>query len=208
MASPRPGAERAIRQIAQPAKEAVRAAVRASRAARSSDDRLTDDRARTELLLAELGKWTPRVVAAYANAGDEPGTPEVLDALVTRGATVLLPVLSATVAGPRSPGVWAVYEGRAGLRSGLRGIPEPVSEPLGATAIQQAELVIMPGIAGTPAGDRLGTGGGWYDRALVGTSSPRWMLLNDDELYESVPTDPWDLPVSVIVTPTCVVRCR
>ena len=160
------------------------------------------------MLLAELGKWTPRVVAAYANAGDEPGTPEFLEALLTRGVTVLLPVLSATVAGPRSPGVWAVYEGRAGLRSGLRGIPEPVSEPLGATAIQQAELVIMPGIAGTPAGDRLGTGGGWYDRALVGTSSPRWMLLNDDELYESVPTDPWDLPVSVIVTPTCVVRCR
>jgi 5-formyltetrahydrofolate cyclo-ligase len=33
------------------------------------------------------------------------------------------------------------------------------------------------------------------------------MLLNDDELHESVPLDPWDLPVSVIVTPTRVVRC-
>ena len=208
MASPIPGAERAIRQIAQPTKDAVRAVVRGVRAARHRDVRLADDRARTELLLGELGDWTPRVVAAYASAGDEPGTAELLDALVARGATVLLPVLSATAAGPRGVGEWAVYDGREGLRSGLWGIPEPASEPLGPAAIEEAELVIMPGIAGTPAGDRLGTGGGWFDRSLVGTSSPRWMLLNDDELYESVPTDPWDLPVSVIVTPVRVVRCR
>jgi 5-formyltetrahydrofolate cyclo-ligase len=208
MASPTPGAERAIRQIDQPAKDAIRAEVRASRAARTAEDRLADDLARTGLLLAALDDWTPRMVAAYASTGDEPGTPDLLDALVARGATVLLPVLSATVAGPRATAEWAVYEGRGSLRSGLWGIPEPTSGVLGVTAIEQAELVVLPGMAGTVSGDRLGTGGGWYDRALVGTTSPRWMLLNDDELYESVPLGPWDLPVSRIVTATRVVRCR
>jgi len=208
MASPTPGAERAIRQIVQPAKDAIRAVVRASRAARTAEDRRTDDLARTELLLSDLQEWTPRVVAAYASTGDEPGTDALLDALVARGVTVLLPVLSATAAGPRATAEWAAYEGRGALRSGLWGIPEPTSRTLGVTAIEQAELVVMPGIAGTVAGDRLGTGGGWYDRALVGTTSPRWMLLNDDELYESLPLDPWDLPVTAIVTPTRVLRCR
>ena len=208
MASPTPGAERESRKVVHPAKAAVRAAVNASRAARTTEDRLADDRARTTLVLAALGEWMPQVVAAYASVGDEPGTADLLDELVARGATVLLPVLSANATGPRRAAEWAMYEGREMLRSGLWGIPEPSSELLGTAAIRRAELVIMPGIAGTPAGDRIGTGGGWYDRALVGTGSPRWMLLNDDELYESVPLGPWDLPVSRIVTATRVVRCR
>jgi len=208
MASSSAGAERARPQIGQPTKDAIRAAVRASRAARTPNERLADDRARTELLLAALDGWTPTVVAAYASAGAEPGTGELLEALAAQGVAVLLPLLSPTAEGPRRTPDWAVYEGRAGLRSGLWDIPEPTSEPLGVAAIEQAELVIVPGMAGTLAGDRLGTGGGWYDRALAGTTSERWLLLNDDELYESLPLDPWDLPVSAIVTPTRVVRCR
>ncbi len=208
MASPTPGAERENRKVVQPAKAAIRVAVKASRMARTPADRLADDRARTALVLAALGSWTPRVVAAYAGVGAEPGTAELLDALASRGVTVLLPVLSVEAAGRLGAAQWALYEGQEQLRSGLRGIPEPTSEPLGAGAIGQAELVLLPGIAGTASGDRLGTGGGWYDRALVGTGSPRWMLLNDDELFEAVPLDPWDLPVTAIVTPTRVVRCR
>ena len=208
MASSSPGAERARPQIGQSTKDAIRAAVRASRAARTPDERLADDRARTELLLAALADRTPAVVAAYASAGAEPGTGELIEALATRGATVLLPLLTPTAEGPRRSPDWAVYEGRAGLRSGLWDIPEPTSVPRGVDAIQQAELVILPGIAGTLGGDRLGTGGGWYDRALAGTTSERWLLLNDDELYESLPLDPWDLPVSAIVTPMRIVRSR
>jgi 5-formyltetrahydrofolate cyclo-ligase len=208
MASSSPGAERARPQIGQPTKDAIRAAVRASRAARTPNDRLADDSARTGLVLAALDGVRPGVVAAYANVGGEPGTGGLLEALAARGLTVLLPLLAPTAEGPRRAPDWAVYEGRARLRSGLWGIPEPTSEPLGAGAIEQAELVIVPGIAGTLGGDRLGTGGGWYDRALAGTTSERWLLLNDDELYESLPLEEWDLPVSAIVTPTRVVRCR
>lgn len=207
MASPEPGAERETPQIGQRGKEEIRARTRKSRATRSADTRVTDDVARTKLLLNILGSWTPRIVAAYASTGDEPGTQTLIDALVKRGSKLLLPVLSATWSGPRREADWATYEGWDRLRRGLWGIPEPDSEPLGPVAIASADLVLLPGLAGSQDGARVGMGGGWYDRALVGTTCPRWLLLNDDELYESLPRDPWDLPVSTIITPTRVVRC-
>lgn len=189
------------------AKDTQRAAVRALRAARSQSEREAADRARTEALLSALGDWRPEVVAAYASVGPEPGTADLLDALAA-WATVLLPVLSAASEGPRRDPDWAVYEGRDQLRTGLWGIPEPTGATLGPDAIGRADLVVLPGLAGTPDGDRLGTGGGWYDRALAGNGAARWMLLYDDELYEAVPVDPWDLPVSVIVTERRVLRCQ
>ncbi len=196
-----PVTERAGSRIA---KDALRGKIRTSRAA--VVDRAADDAARTELLLSALGEWRPACVAAYVSTGDEPGTADLLDAFAG-WATVLLPVLSPTPSGPRRDPDWAMYEGRERLRAGLWGIPEPTSAPLGAEAVYRADLVLLPGLAATPDGDRLGTGGGWYDRALAGVGAPRWLLLHDDEVVASVPVDPWDLPVSVIVTERRVLRC-
>ncbi len=204
MPSPDPVTERAVPRIG-PTKDQIRAAVGRSRAARSAEDRRAADEARTRSVLGALGDWRPAVVAAYANVDGEPATGDLVDA-IAEWATVLLPVLTA-VPGTRRGPAWAVYEGRASLRMGLWGIPEPMGMPAEENPLLDADLVILPGIAGTPTGERLGTGGGWYDRALVGSSAPRWLLLHDDEVYESLPTDDWDLPVSVLVTERRVLRC-
>ena len=205
MPSPDPVTERAVPTIG-PTKHQIRAAVGRSRATRSAEARKAGDEARTRSVLRALGDWRPAVVAAYANVDGEPATGDLIDA-IAEWARVLLPVLSGSAGSRRSP-AWAVYEGRAGLRAGLRGIPEPTGAPDGQDALLAADLVIVPGIAGTPTGDRLGTGGGWYDRSLVGSSAPRWMLLHDDEVYESLPVDEWDLPVSMIITDRRVLSCR
>jgi 5-formyltetrahydrofolate cyclo-ligase len=63
---------------------------------------------------------------------------------------------------------------------------------------------VCPGVAGSRAGDRLGRGGGSYDRALA-RSAPttlRCLLLYDDEVVDAVPTDAHDERVDVLVTPT------
>lgn len=204
MPSPDPVTERAVPRIG-PTKDEIRLRVGRSRADRPEDVRRAGDQARTRSVLDTLGDWRPGVVAAYANVAGEPATAELIDA-ISAWATVLLPVLTRST-GSRGGPTWAVYEGRTRLRAGLWGIPEPSGVPGGQDAILTADLVILPGIAGSPAGDRVGTGGGWYDRALVASPAPRWLLLNDDEVYSSLPADPWDLPVSTLVTERRVIRC-
>ena len=60
----------------------------------------------------------------------------------------------------------------------------------------------------TPDGRRLGTGGGWYDRALTyaAPDATVGVLIGEDELVDDVPTDPWDVPVDLIVTPSRTLR--
>jgi 5-formyltetrahydrofolate cyclo-ligase len=197
------------------AKAAVRSAVLRRRAARPEQDRLTADEARTRLLLARLDQRPPGLVAAYLSAGVEPGTLNLIAWLASRDIAVMLPVVGARPdgTGPGEP-AWALYTGPEALRVGPLSILEPTGEALPATAIAAADLVICPGLAGTPGGARLGRGSGWYDRALpyVADAAQIWMLLNDDEVLDDLPTARHDRRVHTIVTPLrfldCVPRTR
>ncbi len=135
------------------------------------------------------------MVAAYAARPDEPATAELIEHLRRAGVRVLLPVLR------REP-AWAWYSGPEELSPGPLGIPAPNGPSLGPQALGQADWVWLPGLAGTPDGRRLGTGGGWYDRALAwaGAHATVGMLLFDDEVLDDLPTDPWDRPVQLLVT--------
>nr|NLI50249.1 5-formyltetrahydrofolate cyclo-ligase [Propionibacterium sp.] len=135
-------------------------------------------------------------VALYASTGDEPDTWELLARLHAAGVRVMLPVL----AGRRHPD-WAWYAGPDALRPGWHGILEPTTAPLGAGALASVSVVFCSALAATPAGDRLGGGGGWYDRALAHASGALVAALCfDEEVLPTLPTDPWDRRVDVVLT--------
>jgi 5-formyltetrahydrofolate cyclo-ligase len=187
------------------AKRTIRAEIRRRRATRTAAAKAADDTARTRRLVGLLSASSGAVVAAYLSAGTEPDSLGVVDWLATRRVTVLLP--ASTDGAWRVP-AWARYAGADRLRPGPRGIPEPTSAVLPAEAIGRADVVICPGLAGTPDGDRLGRGGGWYDRALPAASGELILLLNDDEVRDWLPTGPLDRRVDAIVTPTRSLQCR
>lgn len=160
--------------------------------------------------LADRLLETPEVrraasVAAYVSVGSEPGTGPLLEALAGLGRRVLLPVLL-----PDLDLDWAAYAGPRDLARAGRGLLEPSGPRLGPDAVATADVVLVPALAVDGQGNRLGKGGGSYDRALgrvpVGTFV--CALLHDGELLDSVPVEEHDRPVTAVATPSGLTRLR
>lgn len=162
-------------------------------------------RATAEHLLATDEVRRAATVAAYVSVGQEPGTGPLLDGLMAAGKRVILPIVL--------PGLdldWAVYAGDISLKPARWGLLEPTTPRLGREAIATADVVLAPGLAATPAGDRLGQGGGCYDRALarvpVGTFV--CVVLHEEEVLDNLPVAEHDRPVTAIATAQGVRRCQ
>jgi len=142
-------------------------------------------------------------VAAYIAVGSEPGTAPLLHALFAAGKRIVLPVLL-----PDGDLDWAAYAGDQDLAPARFGLLEPVGSPLGVEAVATADAVLVPGLAVSARGERLGRGGGSYDRALgrvpVGTFT--CVLLYDGEVGIDVPVEPHDRPVTAAASPSGIVR--
>jgi 5-formyltetrahydrofolate cyclo-ligase len=149
------------------------------------------------LSLPEVG--AAGTIAAYCSIGSEPSTGSLIYALWKRGSYVVLPVLL-----PDGDLDWASYEGPDSLVPGRLGLQEPVEPRRGVGTVARADIVLVPALAVSVTGARLGRGGGSYDRALarVGPQVPVIALLYDDELVPSVPAAPHDEPVRAVARPS------
>jgi 5-formyltetrahydrofolate cyclo-ligase len=179
-------------------KAVLRARLLAARAALAPDDRREAGRLIRDALLELPALQMAGTVAAYYSIGAEPDTRGLVFALWKRGTYVLLPRLQ-----PDGDLDWASYEGPDSLVPGPRGLAEPGEPPRGPGAVARADVVLAPALAVDRAGNRLGRGGGSYDRALarVGPLIPVIALLYDDELLARVPAEPHDTPVRAAVRP-------
>ena len=154
-----------------------------------------------EAIADRLLAWEPvrraATVAGYASVGSEPATGLLLDRLLAAGKRVVLPVLR-----PDRDLDWAAFDGD--LVPARLGLLEPPGPRLGVAALGTADVVLVPGVAVDVRGNRLGRGGGSYDRALgrVPVGTPVVVLLHDGEVVEEVPVADHDRRVTAVVTPS------
>ena len=118
----------------------------------------------------------------------------------------LLPILLDEAGAPLSEPRWGLWEAGRALVTLGRPPAQPVGEARGAESLKEADLIVIPALAASVDGTRLGQGGGWYDRALMHRSptTPVVAVIFDDEVVEAglIPAEPHDVPVDAIVTPT------
>ena len=118
----------------------------------------------------------------------------------------LLPVLLDEAGAPLGEPRWGLWEAGRALVTLGRPPAQPDGEVLGAESLKEADLIVIPALAASADGTRLGQGGGWYDRALMHRSPgvPVVAVVFDDEVLEPgiIPAEPHDVPVDAIVTPT------
>jgi 5-formyltetrahydrofolate cyclo-ligase len=170
----------------------------AARVSMSVSDRQAAGRALRDTLLGLPETGMAGTIAAYLSVSTEPETAALVFALWKRGSYVLLPVMLTD-----NDLDWASYEGPDSLRPGPHGLLEPAEPRRGTEAIRSADLIIVPALAADRSGNRLGRGGGCYDRALsrVAPSVPTIALLYDHELLDEVPAGPLDQRVRAIAQP-------
>lgn len=184
----------------QPAgKAALRRGFAAARAAVPEPDRIAAGRRIRDHVLEMPQVAAAGTVAAYYSAGTEPDTRGLLFALWKRGSYVVLPVLL-----PDGDLDWASYEGPGSLAPGPRGLLQPVEPVRGPGTVSRADVVLVPALAVDGRGNRLGRGGGSFDRALarVGGTVPTIALVYDGELVDELPSEPHDRPVRAVARPS------
>lgn len=135
-------------------------------------------------------------------------TPLEPDLSLTLGAfdRALLPILIDEAGAPYRSPRWGLWEAGQALVTPSRPPAQPCGEAMGAESLAEADLIVIPALAASEDGARLGQGGGWYDRALTHRSPgvPVAAVIFDDEVLDAgeIPTEAHDVPINMIITPT------
>lgn len=144
-------------------------------------------------------------IAAYHSFGAELDTAPLLKALLASAKQVCLPVLH-----PFAPGhlLMLRYAHNTPMRMNAYGITEPVLDCRQVVPMAQIDCLLTPLVGFDDIGNRLGMGGGFYDRTLAGWSHGLYPelevlgLAHDCQHVPHIPVAHWDVPLPAVVTPS------
>lgn len=144
-----------------------------------------------------------RRLAVYLASDGEISLKPLIELCWKLGKSVYLPVLHPV----RHNRLWFTpYTRNTRLRPNRYKIPEPVLKRPGA-APWALDLVLMPLVAFDASGNRMGMGGGYYDRTFAftlrkpGLKGPKLVgMAHDFQRVESLPLADWDVPLRGVVT--------
>lgn len=145
-----------------------------------------------------------RSVALYCAVGNEVETRAIREHAFQHDKKVFCPKFS----GSDSP-VFVQLNPDEGPLVGGFGVPEPAGSVRLSPAEGESLVVFVPGVLFDGLGNRLGRGGGWYDRALqrLGNRGVFVGLAYDCQVTDRLPAQAWDQKVHYVITESRVIDC-
>jgi len=186
-------------EVAQ--KRALRRTLRAWLASVSPAERAAAGDAAAARLAALPVYRSARRLAVYWAMPDEMPTAPLIRRAWEDGRELAIPAWDAATRSYRL----AHFEADLPLERGPHGIPQPAQPRWMSHAT--IELWVVPGLAFSMAGVRLGRGGGWYDRLLAGVSAPRVGWALEGQIQAELPAASHDVRMHWIVTERRVIEC-
>jgi 5-formyltetrahydrofolate cyclo-ligase len=139
-----------------------------------------------------------RSILFFAPLPDEPDLWRLLAEALAKDKQVALPCFDSK---SRAYFARRINDPQTDVHTGYFGIREPASHcpPM---PLNQLDVVLVPGVAFDGQGRRLGRGKGYYDRLLKLVSGVKCGVGFDEQLVSAIPTEPHDVDLNYILTPT------
>ncbi len=143
-------------------------------------------------------------VALFLSFDGELDTRPLIEQLWRAGKRVYLPVLH-----PFSPGnlLFLHYHPQSELVVNRLKIHEPKLDVRDVLPLAQLDVLVTPLVAFDSQGQRLGMGGGFYDRTLQNWQQYRLQPVgyaHDCQRVDALPVEEWDIPLPAVITPSVI----
>lgn len=135
-----------------------------------------------------------KTVFCFVGRKNEVYTKQIIDHCFEQGQRVLVPLVV-------EKGIMVAKEIKSfdDLQLGIMNILEPKKECKTVDA-SEIDFGVIPCVSCSHKGERLGFGGGFYDRYMQGTSFPRACVCYEKLTHEEIPMSRYDQRVDYLIT--------
>ena len=143
----------------------------------------------------------------FIDFGSEVSTRKMVEETIKRGKVALAPkALPKT----RELIPSQILDWDSDLAPGAYNIPEPRDDALRPCEPEDIDLLIVPGVAFDLKGNRLGYGGGYYDRffSMLKPGVLLVALVFDLQIEPEIPVDEWDRRVDMVITEKRIIKAN
>ncbi|MEI9533382.1 5-formyltetrahydrofolate cyclo-ligase [Moellerella wisconsensis] len=160
----------------------------------------------SQQVLTDPKVQSAQTIALFLSFDGEIDTMPLIQQLWQRGKQVYLPVLHPF---NRHSLLFLAYTPTTQLIKNRFNIQQPALDVQQVFPLNQLDIMLIPLVAFDLIGQRLGMGGGFYDRILAGWQQKGFYpigLAHQCQQVDKLPSATWDIPLPEIITPQKIWR--